>query len=76
MRRAEASACARKLRLRLRLRHEDATWYGYRPCTGHIVLDGDLAPPCKRGTAAPSFGRWAAHVCCGLVATVAHLSYC
>jgi len=47
----------------------DATWYGSRPSPGHIVLDGDPAPPSprrKRGTAAPM----------SIVATVAHLSYC
>ena len=38
--------------------------------TGHIVLDGDPAPP-ERGTAAPHFS---AHVYCGQ--TVAHLSNC
>ena len=36
---------------------------------GHIVLDGDPAPP-KRGT----YPQFSAHVCCGQ--TVAHLSYC
>jgi len=38
---------------------------------GHIVLDGDPAPPPERGTAAPLLS---AHVYCGQ--TVAHLSYC
>jgi len=40
---------------------------------GHIVLDGDTAPPPpkKNGTAAPHF---LAHVYCGQ--TVAHLSSC
>jgi len=37
---------------------------------GHIVLDGDPAPP-KRGTAAPTLFS---HVCCGQM--VARLSYC
>jgi len=37
---------------------------------GHIVLDGDPAPPHERGTAAPSFRTMS------IVATVAHLSYC
>jgi len=32
---------------------------------GHIVLDGDPAPPMERGTAAPHFS---AHVCCGQTA--------
>ena len=36
---------------------------------GHIVIDGDPAPP-KRGTAAPSFQPMFT------VATVTHLSYC
>ena len=35
-----------------------------------IVLDGDPAPPLKRGTTA----QFSAHVYCGQ--TVAHLSYC
>ena len=35
---------------------------GLRP--GHIVLDGDPAPPPQRGTA-PQFS---AHVCCGQMA--------
>jgi len=38
---------------------------------GDIVLDGDLAPLTKRGTAPPPLS---AHVCYGQ--TVAHLSYC
>ena len=42
---------------------------------GHIVLDGDPAPPPKRGTAAPHFS---AHVYCGqtrstVSATAEHL---
>jgi len=39
-------------------------WYRGRPRPGHIVLDGDPAPPQKRGggTAAPHFS---AHICCG-----------
>jgi len=38
---------------------------------GHIVLDGDPAPPTETGTVAPPlFG----HVYCGQ--TVTHLSYC
>ena len=39
---------------------------------GHIVLDGDPAPPRERGTAylSPSFQPMS------IVATVAHLSYC
>ena len=36
----------------------------------NIVLDGDPAPPCERGTAASSFQPMS------IVATVAHLSYC
>jgi len=43
--------------------YQDATWYG-----GHIVLDGDPAPP-RKGTAAPYV---AAHIYCDQ--TVAHLS--
>ena len=38
---------------------------------GHIVLDGDPAPPRERGTAAPPLFRPMS-----IVATVAHLSYC
>ena len=38
---------------------------------GHIVLDGDPAPPPKRGTTLPLF---LADVCC--VEMVAHRSYC
>ena len=38
--------------------------------TSHIVLDGDPAPPCERGTAAPSFRPMS------IVATVAHFSCC
>ena len=37
---------------------------------GHIVLDGDAAPPPQRGTASPNFRP------ISIVATVAHLSYC
>ena len=37
---------------------------------GHIVLDGDTAPPSKRGTAPPIFSALS------IVATVANLSYC
>ena len=32
---------------------------------GHIVLDGDSAPPPKRGTAPTQFS---AHICCGQMA--------
>ena len=38
---------------------------------GHIVLDGDPAPPQKGGQSSPYFS---AHVYCGQ--TVAHLSNC
>jgi len=38
---------------------------------GHIVLDGDPAPPPPKGHSAPQFS---AHVYCGQ--TVAHLRYC
>jgi len=44
------------------------TKVGFSP--GHIVLNGDPAPPQKKGTV-PQFS---AHVYCGQ--TVAHLSYC
>jgi len=37
---------------------------------GHIVLDGDPAPPAKGAQQPPSFGPMS------IVATVAHLSYC
>jgi len=47
---------------------EDATEVDLGP--GHIVLDGDLAPPRGRGTAASFFRPMS------IVATVAHLSYC
>jgi len=39
---------------------------------GHIVLDGDPAPPLERGTAAPSLSFRPISI----VAMVAHLSYC
>jgi len=38
---------------------------------GHIVLDGDPAPPTERGTAVPHFST---HIYCGQA--VAHLSNC
>jgi len=38
---------------------------------GHIVLDGDPAPPLSKKRAHPEFS---AHVSCGQ--TVAYLSYC
>jgi len=41
---------------------------------GHIVLDGDPAPPQKRGGGTGALPHFSAHVYCGL--TVAHLSYC
>jgi len=34
---------------------QDETSHAGRPWPGHIVLDGDSAPP-KRGTASPVFG--------------------
>jgi len=37
---------------------------------GHIVLDGDPAPPQKGQSSLPSYR------CMSIVATVAHLSYC
>jgi len=40
---------------------------------GHIMLDGDPAPPRERGTGAPSFRPM---FIVATVATVAHLSYC
>ena len=33
------------------------TWRGGRPCPGHIVLDGDPAPP--KGAQPPNFPLWA-----------------
>ena len=33
---------------------QDATWYGGRPRTGHIVSDGDPPLHSERGTAAPT----------------------
>jgi len=45
---------------------QDATWYGGIGLgLGRIMLDGDLASPTERGTAAPLlFGP----LCCGMVA--------
>jgi len=48
---------------------EDVTWYGSRP--GHIVLDGDPAPPPAKGAQQPPSFRPMS-----IMATVAHLSYC
>jgi len=50
---------------------QDVSWYGGRPRPGHIVLDGDPAPPPRKGLSSPHFS---AHVCCGQ--TVAHLGNC
>ena len=44
---------------------KDETWHGGGPRPGHIVLDGDPAPPSQRGTAPPQFS---ANVCCGHMA--------
>ena len=48
--------------------YQNTTWYGGRPCLGHIVLDWDAAP---QGAQQPQF---LAHVYCGQ--TVTHLSDC
>ena len=38
--------------------HQDATWYGEVGLSpGDFVLDGDSAPPQKRGQSRPIFGR-------------------
>jgi len=42
---------------------QDETWHAGRPRPGHIVLDGDPAPPPKG--AQPQF---LAHICCGQMA--------
>ena len=42
---------------------QDETWHAGRPRPGHIVLDGDPAPPPKG--AQPQFS---AHICCGQMA--------
>jgi len=44
---------------------QDATWFGDRPRSGHIMLDEDPAPPTERVTAAPTF---VVHVYCGQTA--------
>jgi len=43
---------------------QDATWYGGRPWPGHIVLDGDPAPPPKKKDKGHSL-QFLAHVFCG-----------
>ena len=43
---------------------QDETWHAGMPWPGHIVLDGDPAPPPKKGAAPPIFG----HVYCGQTA--------
>jgi len=35
---------------------QDTTWYGGRPRPGDIVLDGDAAPPPRKGSQPPLFG--------------------
>jgi len=45
---------------------QDETWRGGRPRPGHIVLDGDPAPPLKKG--AQPHPIFLAHVCCGQTA--------
>jgi len=35
---------------------QDAIWYRGRPWPGHIVLNGDPAPPQKKGAQPPTFG--------------------
>jgi len=42
---------------------EGATWYGSRPWPGHIVLDGDPAPPPRKEHNSPFL--FSAHVYCG-----------
>jgi len=44
---------------------QDETLHADRPRTGHIVLDGNPAPPTKKGHTSPQFS---AHVCCGQTA--------
>ena len=46
---------------------QDETWHGGMPRPGHIVLDGDPAPPPQKkwGTAPSKF--WT-YVCCGQAA--------
>jgi len=34
---------------------QDETWHAGRPRPGHIVLDGDPAPPLQKGGGAPQF---------------------
>ena len=46
---------------------QDASWYGSRTRPRHIVLDGDPAPPARKGHSTPSFRPMS------IVATVAHL---
>jgi len=45
---------------------QNATWYKDRPCPEDIVLDGDPAPPPKKGAERPP--QFLAHVCCGQTA--------
>jgi len=47
---------------------QDETWHAGRPRPGHIVLDGDPAPP-KKG-AQPPHPQFSAHVYCGQTAGV------
>ena len=49
---------------------EDSTWYGIDLSPGHIVLDGDPAPPAKEAEQPPPSFRLAS-----IVAMVAHLTY-
>jgi len=44
---------------------QDATWYGGRLGRGHIVLDGNPAPPHQKRGHSPQFST---HVCCGQTA--------
>ena len=37
---------------------QDETWYAGRPRPGHIVLDGDPAPPSPKGHSPPIFGPY------------------
>jgi len=45
---------------------QDETWQAGRPRPWHIVLDGDPAPPLKKGGRA--FPQFSTHVCCGQTA--------